>query len=187
MNTINIQTAKTSELVAFFNAHAEQPVKRFADRQTAEKRVAALLAAAPAEKSYGEEVSGLKHCPACNIDLSNGIGQHGDEVNSKKIKHEKFMFACLGCGHEFGPAIPGKHIPDAARSAGVAKSWADASVRAARSARHAVTVNGVQYGSVMKAFTALGLPKGKLIRFRGELKKAGEGVFEGHDFKLVAA
>lgn len=187
MKSIDIKSASAAELVAFFNAHSEKPVKRFADRATAEKRVAALMAAAPVEKSYGEEVSGFKCCPACNIDLHNGIGQHGDEVNGKKIKHEKFMFACLGCGHEFGTAIPGAHVPDAARSAGVAKSWADASVRAARSARHAVTVNGVAYGSVMKAFIALGLPKSKLIRFRGELKKAGEGVFEGYDFKLVAA
>ncbi len=184
---IDIKSAKTSELVAFFNAHAETPVQRFASRAIAEKRVAALLAAAPAEKPYGEEVSGFKCCPACNIDLHNGIGQHGDEVNGKKIKHEQFMFACLGCGHEFGPAIPGAHVPDAARSAGVAKSWLDETVKAARSARHAVTVDGVAYGSVMKAFIALGLPKRKLIRFRGELKKAGEGVFEGHDFKLVAA
>lgn len=179
---INIKSAKTSELVAFYNAHAEQPVQRFASRAIAEKRVAALLAET---KSYGEEVSGLKHCPGCGIDLHNGIGQHGDEVNGKKIKHEQFMFCCLGCGHEFGPAIPGAHVPDAVRSAGVAKSWLDETIKAARSARHSVEVDGVAYGSVAKAFKALGLPMSKHIKFRGELKKAGEGVFEGHDFRLV--
>lgn len=180
---IDIKSAKTSELVAFYNAHAEQPVQRFASRAIAEKRVAALMAET---KSYGEEVSGLKHCPACNIDLSNGIGQHGDEVNGKKIKHEHFMFACLACGHEFGPAIPGAHQPDAVRSAGVAASWTNPEVKAARSTRHAVAVDGVEYRSVREAFAALGLPMSKHIKFRGELKKAGEGVFEGHDFKLVA-
>lgn len=44
MNTIDITTATTAELVAFWNEHAEKPVKRFADRKTAERRVAALVA-----------------------------------------------------------------------------------------------------------------------------------------------
>lgn len=43
MKTIDITTATTAELVAFWNAHAEKPVKRFADRKTAERRVAALI------------------------------------------------------------------------------------------------------------------------------------------------
>lgn len=55
MKTINVKTAKTAELVAFYNAHAEaasiasgesrsfRPVKKFVDRATAEKRVSALL------------------------------------------------------------------------------------------------------------------------------------------------
>lgn len=43
MKTINVKTAKTAELVAFYNAHAFRPVKKFADRATAEKRVSALL------------------------------------------------------------------------------------------------------------------------------------------------
>lgn len=40
---INVQTAKTAELVAFYNKHASKPVSKFADRKTAERRVAALL------------------------------------------------------------------------------------------------------------------------------------------------
>lgn len=183
---IDIKSAKTSELVAFFNAHAEQPVQRFASRAIAEKRVAALLVTVPVEKSYGYETHGLTECPHCNINLMNGVGVHDDEVNGKKIKHEHFMFACLGCGHEFGPPIPGAHQPDAVRSAGVAASWTNPEVKAARSTRHAVAVEGVEYRSVREAFAALGLPMNKHIKFRGELKKAGEGVFEGHDFKLVA-
>lgn len=48
MSTINIQSltelraAKTADLVAFYNHHADKPVKKFATRATAEKRVAAL-------------------------------------------------------------------------------------------------------------------------------------------------
>lgn len=44
-------------------------------------------------------------CPHCGLELSNGVGHHGQDVNGKKIKHKKFKFECLGCGEEFGPAI----------------------------------------------------------------------------------
>lgn len=51
---LNISTAPTAELVAFYNKHAAQPVKKFADRKTAERRVAALMVTlpkAPAKKA----------------------------------------------------------------------------------------------------------------------------------------
>lgn len=42
---LNVSTATTAELVAFYNEHnADKPVKKFADRKTAERRVSALLA-----------------------------------------------------------------------------------------------------------------------------------------------
>ena len=41
-----IKAAKSAELVVFYNSHnADKPVKKFADRATAEKRCAALLPA----------------------------------------------------------------------------------------------------------------------------------------------
>jgi len=44
MKTINTNTAKTAELVAFYNANSGKPaIKKFSDRATAEKRVAELL------------------------------------------------------------------------------------------------------------------------------------------------
>jgi hypothetical protein len=45
MNTVaQIQTAKTAELVAFYNLHnADKPVKKFSDRATAEKRCIDLI------------------------------------------------------------------------------------------------------------------------------------------------
>lgn len=46
-----------------------------------------------------------EHCPSCGIHLSNGIGCHDQEVNGKKIKHDKFEYVCLACNEEFGPAI----------------------------------------------------------------------------------
>ena len=44
MNANQIASATAAQLVSFYNAHAAAPVKRFADRKTAERRVAALVA-----------------------------------------------------------------------------------------------------------------------------------------------
>lgn len=71
-------------------------------------------------------------------------------------------------------------------SAAVAATWADPAVREARTARHAVQVGKEVYGSVRKAFAALGLPDNKHVAFRGKLVKEGSGEFEGHKFKVVA-
>lgn len=62
---IDIKSASTKELVAYYNAHAETPVKRFSDRKTAEKRVAALRP---------------NDCPSCGVDMfENGwdLGRDG--------------------------------------------------------------------------------------------------------------
>lgn len=46
---IDVTKASSAELVAYYNAHSgKSPIKKFADRKTAEKRVAALI---PAKKS----------------------------------------------------------------------------------------------------------------------------------------
>jgi len=42
MSPSQISTATTAELVAFYNKHASTPVKKFADRKTAERRCRAL-------------------------------------------------------------------------------------------------------------------------------------------------
>lgn len=70
-------------------------------------------------------------------------------------------------------------------SAGVAASWANPDVRAARAARHAVKVGGETYRSVKAAFDALKLDLSKHVAFRGKLAKDGKGEFEGHKFTVV--
>lgn len=60
------------------------------------------------------------------------------------------------------------------RREGTSRSWTDPDVRAARTQRHGVEVDGVYYSSVAEAFRVLGLDMKKCIEFRGELKKAGE-------------
>lgn len=57
---------------------------------------------------YGHEIHGLLVCPSCGTHLSNGIGEHNQEVNGKALKHDHFEYCCLACGVEFGPAIPSK-------------------------------------------------------------------------------
>lgn len=56
---MNVTTAKTAELVAFYNANSgKTAIKKFSDRATAEKRVAELIATLkPAKKANGEKSS----------------------------------------------------------------------------------------------------------------------------------
>jgi hypothetical protein len=74
-------------------------------------------------------------------------------------------------------------------SLGVALSWQDKEVRAARLTRDGVmvTVNGVTTGhqSVRAAFTAYGLPDPVHIRFRLKLKASRNEVFEFNGIKHV--
>jgi len=73
-----------------------------------------------------------------------------------------------------------------ARSTAVAASWSDAGVKAARSQRNGVLVNGkTEYKSVRAAFVALGLPIGSHIKFRMKLKADGKAEFDGHEFVLM--
>lgn len=73
-----------------------------------------------------------------------------------------------------------------ARSAAVAASWSDDTVRQARSQRNGVLVdNEYEYRSVRAAFKDLNLPLGSHIKFRMTLKQLGEAEFGGHKFKLV--
>lgn len=58
-----------------------------------------------------------------------------------------------------------------ARSAGVARSWQDPEVRAKRSQRTNIRVDGVDYRSVKQAFDALELPLKEHIAFRQLLKR----------------
>jgi hypothetical protein len=123
---INTSAATTAELLAFFNAHSGKPVKKFADRKTAERRVNELLATMKAASSDSPT-----------------------------------------------------------RAASIAQSWRDPATRASRAEKNKVTADGVEYGSVRKAFAALGLPDSKHIKFRGALKLAGKLNFEGHKFVVI--
>ena len=207
---MNVSTATAAELVAFYNAHSDKPVARFSDRKTAERRVAALLAALPAEQpalpaeqpALPAEQPALPDagyvrgtCPICGATEDITCGR---VVELRGLQHvvDEHHAVCHGCGHEFNydtgvvirprkPAVSGKD-----RSAAIAASWKDAAVAERRAQRHAVRVTDPrggsgEYPSVRTAFLMLALPLSKHIRFRGQLKAAGSAEFAGYKFVVV--
>lgn len=75
------------------------------------------------------------------------------------------------------PVAITRAAPSAQRAASIAASWADPAVAAKRAERTCVCAGGKEFGSVRKAFVALGLPLGNHIKFRMALKAAGKAVF----------
>lgn len=122
---IDVKTATTKQLVEFYNQNATQPVKKFSDRKTAERRVKQMLDAQPRTNTA-----------------------HGEAIRN---------------------------------------SWQNPDVRERRSQRHKVVVDGEEYDSVRAAFVALGLPLSKHIKFRMELKAAGQLNAHGHDWRVKEA
>lgn len=182
---MNISTATTAELVAYYNANvaADKQIKKFADRKTAELRVSKLFATdlevqAEARRTssvYGYDVHGHTDCPHCGIHLSNGVSQHGDDVNGKPLRHDTHMFECMGCGGGFGDLIK-RAAASATRASGIAASWAVPEIADKRKertgnieVRQGTKLIGT-YRSVAHAFTSLGLSLKGHIPFRMALK-----------------
>ena len=194
---------KTADLIAFYNENLEtlpsnalnsrKPVKKFADRKTAVKRVETLIADLDLLACHGEV-----NCPHCDTHLSNGVvgdeGNGGYEVNDEFIKLTHAS-VCLACGEEFGPLVDEKKAAkkSTTRSAGVAKSWENAEIAAKRAERHgcevSVKIDGKKqtfyFGSVAKAFAGLGLPASGRIAFRMALKESKTCKENGRNWKIV--
>lgn len=200
---MNVSTATTAELLAFYNNHADKRVARFSDRKTAERRVNALIAAMPAVTRVLLGVAPapatgyvVGTCPKCGATQDITCGH---VVESRGLQHvvDEHHATCHGCGHEFnydtGAAIRARKAPASGkdRSAAIAASWKNGEVAARRAQRHAVRVTDPRggsgrYASVREAFLVLALPLSKHIRFRGQLKAAGVAEFAGHKFAIVA-
>jgi rubredoxin len=200
----DIASTTTAALLSFFNAHADKPAARFADRATAVRRVTALIeqieatrvataatssaakrAAKKATKVVAAYVANSNVCPKCGADKDQtAAGLEGHSGEDRNFCHH--------CGTEYHPES-GKvyHAPaaSATRSGAIAKSWADPATAAARAERNHVVVNKIEYRSVLQAFQQLGLPVSKHIAFRGQLKasEGGKLAFQGTIFKLVPA
>jgi transcription elongation factor Elf1 len=181
---MNVQTATTAELVQFYNTHAAKPVKKFADRKTAERRVADLMKSVPNANEF--------RCPECGATENLTCGEVKILRGMQHIVNEHIA-DCHNCGHEWN-TLTGRPVRKVAanpeRSAAIATSWKDKKVAAARAARHAVVVTTPkgekrELRSVREAFMVLALPLGQHIKFRGALKAAGKAEFGGYKFKLA--
>lgn len=196
---MNITTATTAELVAFYNANSLKPVKKFADRKTAERRVAALLPKASAEvimaaaqRAVAADNAHELRCPECG-DTENLTCGEVKILRGKQHVVNEHIADCHICGHEWNTET-GRPVRKAAassdRSAAIAASWQNKEVAAARAVRHAVEVVGPnrktqQHRSVREAFMVLALPLGQHIKFRSELKAKGTATFGGYKFNII--
>ena len=196
---MNITTATTAELVAFYNAHNAKPVKKFADRKTAERRCAALLPKvaaehimAAAQRAVAADNAHELRCPECG-DTENLTCGAVKILRGKQHVVNEHIADCHMCGHEWN-TLTGKPVRKSAaspeRSAAIAASWQDKKVAKARAARHAVAVvtpegKKAVHRSVKEAFMIWALPLGQHIKFRGALKAAGKANFNGYKFTVV--
>lgn len=206
MQVILITEVKTADLVKFWNENCQSVqgdynvVKKFADRMTAEKRIDILVGKMDFE--------GVREIPEGFMPAPEGY--EGQELAAEYLadgaaEEEKKPAPTLNAGGfsllvqqvqdaqkaiaESGePLIKKDTGSKAANSEGVAASWADGEVRAARLRRNSVSVelDGKNVGvfkSTYEAFRALRLPNNKHIRFRLRLKEAhrdngGTATFE---------
>ena len=167
MNTLNsiaeVAAAATAELVATFNAFSTKPVKKFADRKTAERRVIALY-----REQMGEDMPATYTAPVAPVATTSVVRVNTTEVAEVAEVAEKA--ARRAAGNE-----------------AISASWDNPEVRAARTSRIAIAVNGEEYTSVRAAFVALGLPLGRHIRFRGALRASGQVTdAAGNHWKVIS-
>ena len=187
-----IKTMSTAEMIAEYNELTGKAIKKFSSRAAGERQLAAARAAVATDEREWEDLGwdervaifkSERRCPHCGADSSciTAAGKEGTRAGDERL-------FCHHCETEFDnvTGMGYSHARSEAHAEGARKSWQDAAVRAARSARHRVTVDGVEYRSVAAAFQALGLPMGKHIKTRAQLKMAGKLTFEcfGNKYKF---
>lgn len=186
----DVIATKTADLVAFYNANSgSKPIKKFADRRTAETRVIALIESLnaldepsnespiPDAKPREEVSSDVKtHKARAVVKKSEPTQEELDAMTDEE--YEAFVKSGL---NDSANCIVQNGTPSHRRSnsEGIAKSWDNKEVAQKRLTRNGVMVEGVgEFKSVRVAFAALGLPDSKHIRFRMKLKEAGRLNFE---------
>lgn len=186
----DVIATKTADLVAFYNANSgSKPIKKFADRRTAETRVIALIESLNAldEPSNESPIPDAKP----REEVSSDVKTHKARAVVKKAEptqeeldamtdeeYEAFVKSGL---NDSANCVVQNGTPSHRRSnsEGIAKSWDNKEVAQKRLTRNGVMVEDVgEFKSVRVAFAALGLPDSKHIRFRMKLKEAGRLNFE---------
>lgn len=224
MKFIAISAVKNADLVKFWNANFHlanrtdyKEIKKFADTETAHKRIDALVGYIEYKNDDGD----ILDVPEGNMPAPEGyegFDAPDEWVREEEVKTTPKPVIASAAAFDMltksvqdaqikaeatGESVMGKRDADtkASNSDGVAASWTDTEVRSSRLKRDGVTVecDGQNLGffkSTYEAFRALRLPNNKHIRFRLKLKTAhrekGEGaVFENGDknyhFKIVPA
>lgn len=186
----DVIATKTADLVAFYNANSgSKPIKKFADRRTAETRVIALIESLnaldepsnespfPDAKPREEVSSNVKtHKARAVVKKAEPTQEELDAMSDEE--YEAFVKSGL---NDSANCVVQNGTPSHRRSnsEGIAKSWDNKEVAQKRLTRNGVMVEGVgEFKSVRAAFAALGLPDSKHIRFRMKLKEAGRLNFE---------
>lgn len=167
MNTEQLNALSTGDLVKEYNRFAaaldDNLVVKFADKTTAVKRVLAIMAKA---KEAGKNPRAV--LPAAP-----------KEKAAPKAKAAKAKVKAPKAKKPAGD--------QAQRAAAITKSWKDPKVKAKRSARHGVKVDGKEFRSVKAAYEHFGLPLSTHISFRMRLKKAGKLKEHGKNWSVFEA
>ena len=196
----DVIATKTADLVAFYNANSgSKPIKKFADRRTAETRVIALIESLNAldepsnespipDAKPREEVSSdvkthkaravVKKAEPTQEELDALSDDEYEAYVKSSLSYETYIKSGL---NDSANCVVQNGTPSHRRSnsEGIAKSWDNKEVAQKRLTRNGVMVEGVgEFKSVRVAFAALGLPDSKHIRFRMKLKEAGRLNFE---------
>lgn len=220
-NFAEIQAATSAELIAFYNTHnAEKPIKKFTNRETAEKRVLALVEDLEAAEAAKKPKQKAAHVPVI-IRAPKKEAATQDAPKTQEVDHsasnaliaqmlakEAAQLAETEKKPETAPVVETEKKTEivapvnpanwatkgrASNSAGVAASWADPEVAAARLTRDGVKVTfegtAKEFKSVNEAFHDYRLPVSKHIRFRLKLKASGKETFEfagkKYEFEIV--
>lgn len=196
-----VEAATTKELVAYWNAHATKAITKFTDRATAVKRCVDLMM----ERGEWNEAEENEAEVVVNVEAEKedeAAAPTGNVMdNSEADKNYVWPFAKAGEesaeqlaakaaleGPKETKPVTRKAPSGASNAAGVAASWNDPAVAAARLTRDGVQVtvgDDVQtFKSTRDAFRALRLMDSKHIRFRGILKAAGTATYteNGKDY-----
>lgn len=209
-NTIaQIEAATTKELVAYWNGHATKSITKFTDRATAVKRCVDLMM----ERGEWDEEQENDEDPntvAAAEAASNAEAQaevdaevQGENEFDASEKDKNFVWPFAKAGEETPEqtaakaaletpketkTVTKKAPASGSNSAGVAASWQNPDVAAARLTRDGVRVTfkgaDSDFKSVREAFRAFRLMDSKHIRFRGILKANGTATYteNGKDY-----
>jgi hypothetical protein len=186
---MDIKTLSTKQLISVYNTLTGKQIKKFSDRATGEKQVAAQLklsSSTLAEEALAAAATAAKS--STKIEATKAVTEVNNGSSATKMKKP----AALSLAGQVKAVKKANKIkqhvtPEAAdRSAAIALSWSDKEVAAARSLKQRVVVAGKgEFRSVKEAFESLGLPLNKHIKFRAELKAEGSKTFDGRKFSIV--